>query len=368
MAPNCILRTDALAQQLCQHLTDPKNGYGITPAQLDQGVPETHFIKGTKGLRGTYIKTGKPDGKSSPPEVYGKVLPLTHRSPSLQSLLKGKMEIPWIEGTRTKPSAGQSPLRDWFMVQVEKLKKALTKKGLKKGGFPYTLAMGDGLFQAMTRPTTKGGLGLDSDPQLDRPFKILGEIYRDVRNKKRKVTCLEFILLFIWAARRAGIPVVPVNTYKSISGKSLDHIMIGFKNPKTGKIEKIADIENKHFGDPGKGEVWGEIPLQELWAHYFNAKPWTGMDPKKSEAWVDKALRLVPNHYLFLYNKGTLRLKVGDFAAAKDYLLKSIRAHPHYPHSYVNLVHAADGLKDEALALWAAGQYLAIHGGKMPEK
>lgn len=359
MAPTCVQKTDGLAQQICEHLTDPKNGYPLGPQGLDEGTEEIVFIKNSNGFGTRLVRRGRGDGQWSPPEIYQKIWELSPRIPRLAAFLKGKIEIPWIDATRPPPSASERGLRCWLQKQILSIGKDLERRGLQKGSFAFTMAFGEALFKAMVAPRGRGGLGLHHDPDSDKPQRGLGAIYRE-----GSVNCQEFTLLFLWAARRAQIDVHVVATYKDGAGNFLNHVSPAFKNPRTRKIEKIADIQGHYFGPPRKGDIWGEIPGLDFWAGNYLGMVHSRMDPARAEALIDQGLRLAPNSYLLLYNKGYYRLKAKDLSGAKDYFLKSIAVNPQYPHSYHYLYTVAQALGDEALARWAEKQYFTVNPPK----
>jgi hypothetical protein len=140
--------------------------------------------------------------------------------------------------------------------------------------------------------------------------------------------------------------------------------MVGFKNPRTKKIERVADIVMGLFAKPVEDEIFGEIPSLELWAQWFNAQGWKGMEMSRAESYVDQALHMVPDNFLFLYNKGHYRLQAKDYIAAKTYFLASIKVHPNYPYNYQGLYKAAEGLGDHKLAHWAEARYFALPENK----
>lgn len=378
MTPPCTIPTDALAQALCLHLTDPQNGYGLSPRNLDEGAPEVQFQSTGKPAPQDFFTRitvqGRGDGQSSAPEVYQKVLQLAPTQPRLAAFLKGKLEIPWLPSTQQNISPDFKKLDTWMGKKIESIKKTLREKGLTPGTFPHTLAMGEALFELIVgskgeiegpeektilgkarvpRPETSLGLVIDGD--LAQPEKSLGEIFR-----KRKASCLEFTIFFLWAAQKAGIEVVPISSYRDILGATQEHVMVGFKNPQTKKLEKVADIGYPYFGDPDGREVLGEVPVAELWAEWFNAQGWQGMDAGRIEAYIDQALQMSPNHFLFLYNKGVCRGDAQDYVAAKRYFLASIRANPNYPNSYRNLYLIGKDLDDAKLAQWANKRFFSL--------
>jgi tetratricopeptide (TPR) repeat protein len=359
MSPSCVIRADPTAQQSCEHLVDRANGYGLTTRQIDTGFAETRFQPvGGKSLP-SLVKIGR-DGKINGQEIYQKSVEVAERDVRFWKFLQGKMEIPWIADDLNPKTEEDAQLKSWIQAKVVSLRDELKMAGWKKAekGFAYDVELGRRLFQALIRAQAEGGFGLQFESDRSKPPKTLRDIYRD-----RKAACLDFTVLLVMAGAMAGIPVVPIYSYQNEVGDIEDHLRIGFKNPQTGKIEKIADLETNYFGEPWAGEVWAPVPKLELLAYYYIAKALAETDQRKREAFLDFALKLAPHNYLALYNKGNVRLREKGYPEAVRYFQASIRANPNYPYAYKNLFHAADGMKDPVLTQWAARKL-----GEFPKK
>jgi len=303
MAPTCLFPSDTLAQQFCEDLVNPANGFGLSPNDLDRGVDETRLSKVQGGYRPAPQTIGQRDGLLSATEVYQKIIEVAENRPAPSQFLKGRLEIPWTIDPQNFRTPDEGPLRNWALSQIRLIKNDLAREGRREGDFSFDVELSRRLFVRLTLPPSQGGLGLTFDPILKNSPRSLGEIFT-----QRHANCLDFTVLFLMIADLAGLPLVPINLYKEGSGKAIDHLRIGLKNPRTGIVEKIADIQVAYFGDSKSGEIWAPVSRRELLSFYYNAKAVKESDPQKAEAHTDFALRLGPRNYLALFNKGFYRL------------------------------------------------------------
>jgi tetratricopeptide (TPR) repeat protein len=305
----------ALAERDLVEETSLDSGYESFQASGDRFVRETH---GSGDLR-------------IAPELYDRVIPLAETNKEVWDLLKGGRSVPWsrfhLEG------AEGETLRNWIL----------------------SFHSAEELFAGMLAPPDKGGLGISFDDEESGPARGPMEVYRD-----RKANCIEFVGFFLMAADLLGIPAVPMELFEDAQGDFVEHVRIGFPDPSSGEVTRVADLADGSFGPPAAGERWVTLTRGEFLSYFYNLKGVREQDTGAAEAEVDFALRLNPRNYLALYNKAYYAAARGKPTHALSYLLKSISAYPRYPLAYWNLMRIADQLDRPEIAVWAFEGYRAL--------
>jgi len=328
-------------------LSDVDGGYDVVQVKEEEGANASL----------SKAREGSGDSIFSVPEAAERFLSsLTAQSP-LFPILRKKIEIPWIADDLDPKTKEDDELTSWLTDHIQAIQKDLSSRKVDPKGFDYEVRLYQKLLAEMTKSVKDGGLGLEFDTEESHPARTVIDVWRD-----RKADCVEFADLFLLASEIAGVPVEPLELYQDANGASQQHVRIGLRNPATGAVEKIVDLQSGYFGDPISGELWTTISKRELLADYYNMKGTREGDATQAEADVDIALQLNPHHYLILFNKAYYCYRRDDLSSAKDFLLASVRSNPRYARAYQNLMLVARDLGDRDLASWAEGRHKILTG------
>lgn len=328
----------------------------VDEASLDSGVEGFRF-EGDRFVRET---VGAGDGRLTP-ELYRAAIPAAERDVRVWNFLRRGREIPWSHFDLDPGTLDDEALRGWVGSTISRIDGGLLREGYRVRNFEYTLEKARRLFAAMIAPAADGGLGLRFDDVEEGPARNPIGVYRD-----RTANCVEFTVLFLMAADMAGIPVVPMELFQNGSGDLQEHIRIGIRDPESGGIQAVVDLENNYFGPPPSGEISLSLNRLELLAYYYNMKGtreadrrWVEADVnlRRAEADTNFAYRLNPRNYLILYNRAYYAATNGRLREARRCLLESIVNYPRYPRSYWNLHVIARDLGETRLSGWALQRY-----------
>lgn len=183
--------------------------------------------------------------------------------------------------------------------------------------------------------------GLDFDYQATPTRDVAGTF------DSGKGNCLAFTLLFIAAAREAGLEVYPreVNAPRNWRREAnmvfhTGHVNVGVDTPsRRATVDFEPDfILAQRLAAPFRGR---RITDERALAHFYNnraAELVAEGRPLAARAWTEQALELAPQFVAALNTRGVIERRLGNFGAAEKFFLTALERDGEEINALFNLV------------------------------